>query len=144
MKQYTTESLKLKRTCSRPHTMAKDQTADYILNFVDEMNMKYKLVNYKMIKEHIKNSLNKHFALKTTQRYGRQECSIKSKTAKELISGESKYSSFVISEFGHCFLMTVFLIVAGNRYWHDIAKFQRFLQILPNDRLIFKGETDVY
>ena len=111
MEQYTIESLKLKRTGSRRRTMAKDQAADYILNFVDEMNMKYKPVNYKMIKEHIKDSLNKQFALKTIQRYGRQECSIKSKIAKELTSGESKYSTFVSSGFGHYLPMTIFLII---------------------------------
>ena len=38
----------------------------------DKMNTQYKSVNYRMIKKHIKNSLNKQFPLKINQRYGRQ------------------------------------------------------------------------
>ena len=75
----TVESLEPKWAGGRPRTMTKDQVADYILNFVDEMNMLYKPVNYKMIKERIESSLNRQFPLKTIQRYGRQDCDIKIK-----------------------------------------------------------------
>ena len=104
----TVESLEPKWAGDRPRTMTKDQVTDYILNFVDEMNMLYKPVNYKMIKECIESSFNRQFPLKTTQRYGKQDCGIKNKTAKELTTRDSKYSSFISNGFGHCLSMTFF------------------------------------
>ena len=38
----------------------------------------------------------------------------------------------------------IFLIIADDRYWHDIAKFRRHLQRLANGRLIFIDKTAVY
>ncbi|CAF1085556.1 unnamed protein product [Didymodactylos carnosus] len=104
----TVESLEPKWTDGRPRTITKDQVTDYILNFVDEMSMQYKSVNYRMIQEHVENSLNKQVPLKTIQRYDRQECGINSKRTKELTTCDSKYPNFISSGFAHGLLITFF------------------------------------
>lgn len=65
-------------------------------------------MNYKMVQEHIENSLNTQVTLITIQRYDRQQYGIKYKTTIELIIRDIEYLSFIISEFDHSLSMAFF------------------------------------
>ncbi|CAF5054441.1 unnamed protein product [Rotaria sp. Silwood1] len=73
-----------------------------------------------MVRSHVETSLGRQVPLRTIQRYGK-ELGIRSRKTHEVTSRN-----------------------VDDEYWYEIANFQKFLQRIPNYRLIFLDETAIY
>lgn len=69
------------------------------------LNNEFKPVNYRRVQENIKESLNRMIPMNTIQRYGKEECGIRSKKSREIMTRDSKFFSIMIGNFDCSFII---------------------------------------